>query len=268
MEGNFLACIHVGRCRETMFWNRRNEHATDEELSAMLDGELPAARQTAVAAHAGRCERCTEALEQLGQIRTLLQGLPQERAPRSFALTPEMAGGRPAPSPAAPKRSPLVFAPAVALTLLVALFAVDLSSSGFSSREEMSSAAGGATANQAEIARTESSAGDGAMAPDRTFSSPQGTPQPMTAPALMPPPATGSSTETTVTTEGDAGTAATTMADDTAGSGDSALSAEGRDGAGGGTGTDWLLIGQVVAAVAFVLSAVYVFVPGVRKRGI
>lgn len=254
-----------------MFWNRRNEHATDEDLSALLDGELKPARRDAVAAHVDSCERCAEALEQMSQVRIMLQSLPQEPAPRSFALTPAMAGAGPAPAPAAPKRSPLVFAPVAALTLFVALFAVDLSSSSSSSRDEMFSTSAGGTAGEAQVASAGSAAED-SSAPERASSLtlPEGTPIPPPATGAGPlvPPATGPAPEATILSGSSMGEAGAVKRDD-GGAGDATFSSDGDTAGGGEDGaTDWLLIGQVVAALAFVISAAYVFVPGIRKRGI
>jgi hypothetical protein len=79
-----------------------------DDLSAYLDGALTAGRVQRIDAHLGSCEACTVHLEGLRQARAVLRSLPQAEAPRSFALTPEMAR-RPVAGPA-PQRGvqPLV----------------------------------------------------------------------------------------------------------------------------------------------------------------
>ena len=64
------------------------------DLSAFADGQLPAQRREAVAKHLAGCQRCSTELEGLLDVRAALQDLPQAVAPRSFALTPAMAGPR------------------------------------------------------------------------------------------------------------------------------------------------------------------------------
>ena len=107
-----------------MFWRRRDEHPRVDDLSAYLDGELRGRRQGEVAAHLDACEWCRVLFEELRGAKAALAGLPRVGAPRSFRLAPERAyvpGGRPPQ-----RRSVLAYAPAVALSLFVALLAVDL----------------------------------------------------------------------------------------------------------------------------------------------
>ncbi len=140
-----------------MFWTRRNSHLSAEDLSAYSDGELNAARLQSAAAHLASCDECTAALDGLREVSVLVSRLPEAEPSRSFVLTPAMAGsGQQRPQPA-PKRQSFVFVPAVALTLLVALFAVDLASSGTSSTTSNDEAA---TASQAMIAKDASSSAD------------------------------------------------------------------------------------------------------------
>jgi hypothetical protein len=61
------------------------------ELSAYLDGELIPLRIEAMQAHLASCQSCRAELEALRELKTGLATLPEVAAPRSFALTPEMA---------------------------------------------------------------------------------------------------------------------------------------------------------------------------------
>jgi anti-sigma factor RsiW len=63
-----------------------------EELSDYLDGLLPADRQEAVQAHLSTCPECRAEFMELRATQRLMQTMPIVAAPRSFALTPEMAG--------------------------------------------------------------------------------------------------------------------------------------------------------------------------------
>jgi hypothetical protein len=106
----------------TMLFRRRGVHIEEEQLSAFLDGALDAGPTNEIAEHLRSCEACASILEALGAAKALVAELPQVRPARSFVLGPEFAR-REAP---APTRSPFVFAPAAALTLFLALIAVDL----------------------------------------------------------------------------------------------------------------------------------------------
>jgi anti-sigma factor RsiW len=61
------------------------------ELSAYVDGELIPLRIEAMQAHLASCQSCRAELEALRELKTGLATLPEMAAPRSFALTPEMA---------------------------------------------------------------------------------------------------------------------------------------------------------------------------------
>jgi hypothetical protein len=71
------------------------------ELSAYLDGELIPLRIEAMRSHLASCPSCRAELEALRKLKAGLAALPEIDAPRSFALTPEMAS-RPLP-----QRAPL-----------------------------------------------------------------------------------------------------------------------------------------------------------------
>ena len=109
------------------WFRRRPAHLSAEALSAYLDGELSSGRAARARSHLAACERCQARLDELRSLKSLLSGLPRTAASRSFVLTPEQAG-LPARRREARSviRAPVInFAPAVALTLLVALLAVD-----------------------------------------------------------------------------------------------------------------------------------------------
>lgn len=61
------------------------------ELSAYLDGELIPLRVEAMQAHLASCQSCRAELESLRLLQADLAALPDVPAPRSFALTPQMA---------------------------------------------------------------------------------------------------------------------------------------------------------------------------------
>jgi hypothetical protein len=80
------------------------------DFSAYLDGELTAAAARRIRAHASACPECTAEIEDLRVTRAVLREMPKASAPRSFAMTPEMAReARPARVvPAQPRLQPLV----------------------------------------------------------------------------------------------------------------------------------------------------------------
>jgi hypothetical protein len=69
-----------------------------EELSGYLDNELVFPRVEAIEAHLASCPTCHAELEALRALKAQLAALPESPAPRSFALTPQMAQ-RPAQQP-------------------------------------------------------------------------------------------------------------------------------------------------------------------------
>jgi Putative zinc-finger len=104
-----------------MVWFRRKEHPDEAELSAYLDGQVSPHRAGDLRSHADACERCRPLLEELRSAKSTLVALPRVMPSRSFVLAAEHARARPAVS----RPRALSFAPAVALTVLVALLAVD-----------------------------------------------------------------------------------------------------------------------------------------------
>jgi hypothetical protein len=79
------------------FLNRHPE----SDLSALADGELSPERASAVEAHVLACPRCAGTLAALRETSASLAGLADVPAPRSFALTPEMAAKQTPPHRAA-----------------------------------------------------------------------------------------------------------------------------------------------------------------------
>jgi hypothetical protein len=74
----------------------------DQYVSASVDGELAPAETATFEAHLAGCSRCRQALHEERALKRMLAAqLPEQPAPRSFALTPGMlAGAPPAPRPA------------------------------------------------------------------------------------------------------------------------------------------------------------------------
>jgi hypothetical protein len=112
-----------------MTWFRVDAHPPEEQLSAYLDTELAEREAERLAKHVDGCERCASLLIELGSVKMLVGTLPAMQPSRSFVLGRDQAvASRPAP----PRRG-FVLAPALALTILLSLLAVDFadfSSSG------------------------------------------------------------------------------------------------------------------------------------------
>jgi hypothetical protein len=224
-----------------MFWQRR-EHPSDEDLSALLDGELTGSRVREVSEHVDACERCAGLLGELRATRAALRSLPRPQAARSFRLGGEFARPRPAPSrrPAA-----LSFAPAVALTLFVALLVLDVS--GDISTREAGSDAGGAPA-----AESASKAQD---ATRQEFSRPSAADEsrgPAGAPNLPP------AAQTPITSRPEAGAAPPTEQE--------TLLLRDLD---SDSDRPWLRLLEIVAAIAFVASVALLWwprLPPIRRR--
>ncbi len=69
----------------------RRHPVSDEDLSAYLDARLPARAQERVDAHLQACADCSRKLEELRSLLAEMRSLPEAKAPRSFALSPELA---------------------------------------------------------------------------------------------------------------------------------------------------------------------------------
>ncbi|HZT07176.1 MAG TPA: zf-HC2 domain-containing protein [Chloroflexota bacterium] len=62
------------------------DHATTEQLSALIDAALPPDELSQVESHLAQCERCKKELRELRQTVALLRAVPPAAAPRSFKL--------------------------------------------------------------------------------------------------------------------------------------------------------------------------------------
>jgi len=86
-----------------------------ERLSAYLDGELSQAERARLESRLARDVGLSAALDELRATRALLRRTPRRRAPRSFTLTPKMAGLR----PPLPRAVPVLRLASVLATLLL-----------------------------------------------------------------------------------------------------------------------------------------------------
>jgi anti-sigma factor RsiW len=120
---------------------QRSIHASDDDLSAYLDGRLAAATRERIDGHLPGCAICQRALEGLRAVSSALQGLPAVRAPRSFAL--READVRPAARAGGLTRAmPLLSGmTAAALLAFFALVGFDIAGGGSSSSSSASKGA-------------------------------------------------------------------------------------------------------------------------------
>ena len=89
-----------------------------DDLSAYLDGQLNTKEQTRVETRLRQDTDFRSALEELRRTRAVIHSLPKLRAPRSFLLTPEMAGQKTVSRQARPAFPILRFASVIASVLL------------------------------------------------------------------------------------------------------------------------------------------------------
>lgn len=218
-----------------------------------------------VESHTRSCEQCQTRLTSLREVQSLVSRLPAAEPPRSFALSPAMAAPAPAQRPAG-RRSTFALAPAAALTVFLALIAVDLGGAGSRSADEAGTmAAAGGAAQEALTAKDASSSADAQPPSGRsaeTFAAPATAPQPAQTPMMggdsgpaqplgtvgLPPPAIGSG----VTSDAAAAPPAANTRDGAVGRGDS--------------GIDWLRLAQIVTLLTFLVSAGLVFGPSLLKK--
>lgn len=148
-----------------MGWFRRNEH-DEEQLSAYLDGELDARHAENVERHLSTCAACSALLDELRETRAMLSALPAQTPRRSFVLGAEYARA-PVQEAARPsRRFNLVLAPAAALTVFVALVAVDLGNFSSTSSDESGTMLTAATSRQATDDFDAAGAAGSALAPE------------------------------------------------------------------------------------------------------
>ena len=276
-----------------MGWFRRNEH-DEEQLSAYLDGELDARHAENVEHHLATCDTCAALLEELRSMRALLSALPAHTPTRSFVLGAEYARA-PVRDVATPsRRFGLALAPAVALSVFVALLFVDVadfSSSSDDSGDVFTAATSREEANDAS--RSAGSAGAAELAPAAAdsatqqqadgFDSAGKSDETADATAAANSPSDGAGGGIVATPEGPPAAAMSAEGPVTPAAGDTAITAAGEADAdpapaplafeapdidGDDDGISTLRVLQVVAAVAFLASGFYVFVwPRVSRGG-
>lgn len=112
-----------------MFWLRTHTRLR-HRLSAFIDGQLSEKERQELATHLEACPACRQELEELRATVLALGGLPQEEAPRSFALRPEQAARRVLPSPVGGLALTMRLAGASLAAALAVLLVVDLADLG------------------------------------------------------------------------------------------------------------------------------------------
>lgn len=105
----------------------QSPHPTTEELSALLDGELPAAEADAIRRHLDTCAACRADLEALRGTIAMLRVLPAAAPPRSFRVFDAPKPGGLLAFPLARLASPVALRAlaGVAAALMVVLFVAD-----------------------------------------------------------------------------------------------------------------------------------------------
>jgi anti-sigma factor RsiW len=169
-----------------MFWRKRHP-VSDNDLSAYTDGEIERSALVRVAAHLSTCETCRKQVAELRTLKAMLSALPEVQSGRSFAISPATTGqgARRAPAPRRTASS-LAFAPALAMTVLVLLFAVDMAVIDVGRDEQGIGALGDAMDLRSESAQPEirpAAAPPGATPAGRAF---DGEPGPTPALGIQP----------------------------------------------------------------------------------
>jgi anti-sigma factor RsiW len=128
-------------------WPFRPHRSWELQATAFVDGELDASRAGRFERHLSACEACRVRVAELRGLKSLVAGLPEVQAPRSFALTPAMLSessrahaSRPDASPRWAFRGAQVLAGA-ALATFFGLVAIDLSTPASHGTETASKAA-------------------------------------------------------------------------------------------------------------------------------
>lgn len=104
-----------------------------DDLASYAAGELSPARAARVEAHLESCPACRSEVEDLRVLRAALRSLPDVRAPRSFALTPQMAaepGSQTSTRPAPQLTFALRLATAGLATALAVVLVIDIRTTG------------------------------------------------------------------------------------------------------------------------------------------
>ena len=69
------------------------EHLTDEQVSTLVDAELPLPEAAALRGHMAACAECTDRYESTASRVALLRDLPEVEVPRDFTIGPRSLGG-------------------------------------------------------------------------------------------------------------------------------------------------------------------------------
>jgi hypothetical protein len=117
----------------------RADHASTEQLSALLDGRAEADERTFLAGHVERCVVCSNELADLRSVRDLLRALPIYLPPRSFAVPIKSARRARRFRRLVPITRALG---AVAAMLCVVLFSVDAMQTGYGTPMSVPNGAG------------------------------------------------------------------------------------------------------------------------------
>ncbi len=178
----------------------RAQHASSEQLSALLDNRAEPDEQAFLAEHVDACVVCANELADLRSVRSLLRMMPVYLPPRSFtipvpvsipvpvaAVAAAAPAAVPAPFPTGRRPLRLRLAPitralsAVAAILCVVLFSADAMQSGVESMKPLSDASGAMqiTASRAptsttarSVAETEAAARPASAAAERAIQAP------------------------------------------------------------------------------------------------
>ncbi|MCI0778274.1 MAG: zf-HC2 domain-containing protein [Chloroflexi bacterium] len=138
-----------------LFWRNRHE-VRDEELNALVDGELDESARRHVERHIESCSPCSAAVAELRAVSRAMSELPAVPAPRSFALrrVDVEPAQTPAPSRLFDSVQPLLSGvAAMAIIAFVVLAAVDTGSE--SSQSDDSGAASIDSVAESELSTAE-----------------------------------------------------------------------------------------------------------------
>jgi hypothetical protein len=143
----------------------RAEHASTEQLSAMLDAQAAPDEQQFLTGHVVGCVVCSNELADLRSVRNLLRSLPVYLPPRSFAIPVEEVA--PPPRPFARLIPFTRVLGTVAAVLCVVLFSVDAMQTGYDAPVSTSSGGAAMQLNPLgtfEVAGASGARGDGRQA--------------------------------------------------------------------------------------------------------
>ena len=245
---------------------RRSHRPDIDGLSAYVDGRLTPPRAAEVEAHLASCEACRARVGELRQVRSALASLPQAEAPRSFRLQSwqvvQPTSQRHRTSGFVYAAPALGFAAAVALIVLVG---VDLSRGSAGNQASSGSRnyafSQGAPVDSADMTRSadaataQSIAGAGAVVAAPALATPpaamlQGN---ANSPAAPPPAPEKPATAADAFAPKGVGAAASPTAGAanearSAPSAEAATASSQQQGTSNSSGTDWLRIGEIIAA--------------------